>query len=533
FGLRAVPLTVAAGGALSPPLAAEPAAEAGSSPWLLVVESAHGTFGSVDFGELLHQAGTPLPSALPVLPGDDAELDVLVTRGAEVGGRLEARLLDTDGQPAATLPAEVLARRATDLPGFDRLRVRLPLDEVGVGSYFLTLAGEVDGRAVESAELPLVVTRDSGGGVLWTDIERRLSGGEVRAEVDLQGEGGRRRGRRNERAERAVATAYRAVLERLAAGERDGAAADLARIEGEVLAGVPDDPFAVLTRAQDGVLSALAARDAEALLPVALLHTDVYRRQRDESRFGLATRSRTQAIAAAERYAAASPIDEAEAFASGVLAMIGDELQRAQVRRSARDLLERATALDAENRFALLHLGAGLEKVADYAGAVTALRRLISVDPKAPEGRVRLAINLLRLGQTAEATTLLERLIGEDNPEWVLSLAYQTLATERLRGGDAAGAAALLRRGAARLPGQPRLRVQLAYALDRAGSPGEASDMLARLDGAGGGPSPRHQYNLWPEGGRDELERQLVQAGLVRLPRLAAALAALPREGSR
>jgi tetratricopeptide (TPR) repeat protein len=533
YGLRAVPLLVPSGPALSPPLVAEPAAGEEASSWFLVVESPHGAWGRIDFGEVLHRAGTPLPSALPVLPGDDAELDVLVAAGAAVGERLEARLLDNAGEPAATLPATVLARRATELPGFERLRVRLPLDELAVGSYYLTLAGDVGGTAATSAELPLVVTRDGGGAALWTEIERQLSGGEARAEIELGGEGRSRRGRRNERAERAVVAAYRAVLARLAGGDREGAAEDLARIESEVLAGVPEEPFAVLTLAQDRVQAMLVLSDPEALLPVALLHTDVYRRQRDASSFGLATRSRNQAVAAAERYAASSRIDEAESFASGVLATIGDELQRAQVRRTARELLERATALESDNRFALLHLAAGLEKVADYEGAVGVLRRLISVDPKAPEGRLRLAINLLRLGQAGEATTILDRLIAEDNPPWVLAIAYETLADVRLRGGDPAGAAALLRRGAARLPQAQRLLVQLAYALERAGQSGPASEVLTRLDGAAAGPSPRHQYNLWPEGGRDELVRRLVQAGLVRLPSLETALDAVPEESRR
>ncbi|HEX2164865.1 MAG TPA: hypothetical protein VHM02_13030, partial [Thermoanaerobaculia bacterium] len=216
FGLRAVPLTVPAGSAVSPPLAAEPAAGA-ESPWLLVLESPHGLFGRVDFGELLHRAGTPLPSALPVLPGDEAEIDLLITRGAAAPESFEARLLDVEGEPAATLAAPVLARSGTDLAGFDRLRLRLPLDELAVGSYFLTLAGVVDGREAISPELPLVVTRDTGGALVWTDVERRLSGGAASAELALGGqeEGGRRRGgARNERAERAVAAAYRAVLDR-------------------------------------------------------------------------------------------------------------------------------------------------------------------------------------------------------------------------------------------------------------------------------------------------------------------------------
>lgn len=521
FGLTHLPLSVSAGSALSPPLVAESAADAGDT-WLDVVEAPHGTYGAVDFGDLLQRAGTPLPSALPLLAGDQAELDVLITRGAQLPRRLTARLLDVAFQPAAAVPVSVVARSPTELEGFDRLRVRLPLDEIEFGSYHLTLEGEIDGIAIASPELPLVALRNVGGAVVWTDIQRRLAQGESAPPLELTDGRGRRH---DARVERAIVTAYRAVLQRLANGDRDGAAADLARIESEVVAAVPADPFAPLDAARRSVLDAIAAAEPEALLPVALLHADVYRRQRAQNEFGLGTRSRLHAAAAVERYAATSELQEAGAYASAVLATLGDELQRAQVQRAARELLERARTLDAENRYALLQLAVGMEKTADYAGAVGALRSLVAIDPKAPEGRLRLAINLLRIGQSGEATTVLDRLVREVNPDWVLTVAYETLAAERLRQGDAAAAAQLLRSAVGRLPGQPRLALQLAYALERDGRTREATEVLQRLEEAdSNGPSPRHQYHQWPQGDREALEQRLVQAGLVRLPRLSTAL---------
>jgi hypothetical protein len=123
----------------------------------------------------------------------------------------------------------------------------------------------------------------------------------------------------------------------------------------------------------------------------------------------------------------------------------------------------------------------------------------------------------------------------------VLTIAYETLAAERLRPrsqqADLARqnqAVGLLHQAVGRLPNQPRLALQLAYALERVGRPGDAAAVVARVSSRpDAGPSPRYFYNQWPDADRAEIERQLVQAGLVRLPRLARALAALPAGSSR
>lgn len=535
YGLRHVALSVPSGVSVSQPLAPDPLA-----PWLFVVESPHGAYGRVDYAALLQRAGTPPPSALPVIAGDRAELDVLLATGgaAEAPIDLEARFLDVAEEPAATAPVEILARRPTELPGFERLRIGVPLDALATGSYYLTLAGAAGGQALASPELPLVVLRQAQQAAVWTEIERQRSGAAPPAQLELgAGSPSRRRDPRGERVARAIERAYADVLARLAGGDREGAVDQLADIERQVAESqATQRPFEILAASQLAVVDRLAAADAESLLPVALLHAEAYRRQREAKSFGLASHSRVMALAAAERYAASSQIEEAARLASHVLAMIGDELQRGQVRKTAREVLERAVALDTENRFALVSLAAGLEKTADYQGAADQLRRLVVIDPKAPEGRLRLAINLLRLGQGTEGIPILRRLIDEDNPEWVLTIAYETLAAELLRERSQPAdlvrqnqAAGLLRQAVGRLPDQPRLALQLAYALERAGRPGEAAAVIARLSGRpDAGASPRHFYHQWPDGDRDEIERQLVQAGFVRLPRLTSALAALP-----
>jgi predicted Zn-dependent protease len=171
-------------------------------------------------------------------------------------------------------------------------------------------------------------------------------------------------------------------------------------------------------------------------------------------------------------------------------------------------------------------MAAGHEKFGHYREAVTYLRRLVEVDPKSAEGRLRLAINLIRTGATADGRAILRRLLAEANPPWVLSLAYQQLARERLDAGDPAGAAEMLQQAVDRLPGDQRLELAYAFALDRLGEPERASLRIARIDGGTPGESPRYLYNEWPDEGTAEVEALLETSTRVRLPRLAAALAA-------
>ena len=536
YGLAVQPLEVPDGAALLAPLAEEPEA-----PWLLVAEAPHGEAargelaaadGGLRFGELFRRAGTPVPSALPVFHGEAAELDLLLygAAGAPEPAQLEARLGEPGGGgEAVRLPANVVGREATDLPGFDRLRVSLPFGELPTGSYELSFtAPAIGGRELTSPALPVVVLRGESSATLWTDVQRQIAGGDAPrpAALDLEGSDARRWERQG-RVRRAVGDAYRAVLARLARGDREGALADLARIEKEVVETVANLPFELLHEAETGVLSGLAALDPEALLPVVPFSMAAYDRHRDALDYGLATHSRRIAESTAALFAAGSTAEGSAALAAGALAQLGAELQTAHVLVAAQALLERALVLDPANRFALLNLAAGREKTADYAGTVALLRRLVELDPKSPEGRVRLAINLLRLGETAEGTAILGRVIAENNPPWVLTLAYEELAAHHLAAGRAGEAAALLGQAAGRLPEQSRLVVQLAYALERAGRTTEAARAIQRL-GPGDGASPRHQYNRWPVEERQEISQRIAEAAMVRLPSLGAALERLP-----
>ncbi len=528
YALRELHLEVPDRPALLAPLVDEPPAH-----WVLVAEAPHDAAGEVPFADLFRRVGVGLPSALPVLQEDAAEISVPLygAAGVALPARLDARLEPSGDRPPLHVAAPVLERQAAVAPGLDRLRVRLPLADVPVGSYRLTLvAAGVGGSDLTTPELRLAVTHQRNQEVVWTDIQRRLSGAAPPPPVEL--DTGRRRAGR-ERLRRAVEAAYTQVLERRAAGDRSGALAALESIERQTLERAAEDAYQTLEEAEGAVATGLAAVDPEALLPVATFHAAAYRRYRDQRAYGLATRARNRAGAVAQLYATTRADPAAARLASALLASLGDELQRAQVRATAREVLGRAVELDPENGFALLNLAVGLEKQADYAPAVQVLQRLVANDPKSPEGRLRLAVNLERIGRTDEARTLLDRLVRESNPDWILTLAYETLGMELLRADRPADAVDLLRQAVARLPGQARLALELAYAEERAGHARAAAAAMAGFGTApAGAVSPRHQYNLWPEGGREELVRRLDEATLVRQPSLAAALARLP-EGRR
>lgn len=421
------------------------------------------------------------------------------------------------------------------------LEIRIPL-EVPPGRYRLrVLVRDPASRRYGLRVLPLEVPGDGPGpsgplaeswgarvqpaGTAGPDVQLATRGDPPGAELDVRSRPRRARAARRELS-RAVESAYRGVLERLAAGDPEGAAEDLLRIEAQTLDDHEEGGLALIREVESRVHEELIATDPEALVPVARLHQEALRGNRARHRFALATHDRRMLIAAAEGYARAGG-EGAAPIAAAFLAALGDGLQQAKLYRSARSHLLRAVELDADNAFALLQLALGLERTGEYARTVDLLERLVAADPKAPEARLRLGINLVRVGRDGEGLAALERLTREQNPDWVLTVAWETVAMARLRSGDPAGAVELLERARARLPEEQRLAVQLAYALERAGRRAEAHRLLAGLEGSPDGePSPRHVYSLWPSGGREETEELLAQAALLRLPALRRALAA-------
>jgi len=174
----------------------------------------------------------------------------------------------------------------------------------------------------------------------------------------------------------------------------------------------------------------------------------------------------------------------------------------------------------------LLELGAYRERRGEYDEAVALLERLTDVAPDTREGRLRLAVNLRRVGRAADAGRTLRQLLEGPVSDWVAVIATEELADLYVRGGRFATAVGVLEQGIRRFPERSRLRIQLAYALDRLGEAKRTAAVLDRLDPrpATAGRSPRFVYNRLSSDDRARVRETLVREANARLASLAAAL---------
>jgi tetratricopeptide (TPR) repeat protein len=85
------------------------------------------------------------------------------------------------------------------------------------------------------------------------------------------------------------------------------------------------------------------------------------------------------------------------------LAYLGDTEMKLGNNEKAGALLKQAIHLRGDLRFAYIDMGVLLTEQKDYAGAVTALRKAIALDPKEADAHYRLAHALQAMGQSREA----------------------------------------------------------------------------------------------------------------------------------
>ena len=538
YGVRAVPLELpapagaagtaseAAGAAgpariVAPPLFAEP-----PGSWVLVGDAPTADHPQSGIAAVA-ASNASLPSAQPVISGDRGAVLELLTRNVPAGEPTPSAVLtDAEGR-AHPIAARFVSRAAADVPGLERIRLAIAPTGVEPGHYHLEMALTAGGQRLAAPPLAIVVAAAGGGdedGRTWASLGGRV--GAPAAGPDLSRVRTGRRGPLSDRALSALANAYREALARLPVGD-EGPEAMMAFETGAL--GKLGDDVGKLDDGELAMLGQLAKRDPNALVPAVALHLDLYARYLTVKNYYLAVHSRDLVERISELYARSASDDGSRALVARALTRLGVALQEAQLVARARTLLEKAVTYDSKDPTALLALSLGDEKLGEYGKAVVSLKRLVEVDPKSAEGRLRLAINLDRTGDPAAGRALLRRLVAEDNPRWVLSLAYQQLARERLDAGAPAEAAHLLAEAVDRLPGDGRLEIALAYARDRAGDPAAARAAVDRLVATGwrDGPTPRLRYNEWPEEGAERSAELLRRNARARLGALAAALDSL------
>ena len=332
---------------------------------------------------------------------------------------------------------------------------------------------------------------------------------------------------------------YRAALDRFAHGKTEQAILELVELESRVAVEI-DSNLDPIWKAKLSVIRDLLRSGPELLVPVSQLHEQAYLAHLERGAYLLAGHSRTLTMELAELYAERAVGSRANRVASEVMTSMAGHLHAAFAHGRASTLYRRAIELDPTNGAARLGLAGIFERQGEYEKATPLLREIEAAGPAADEGRLRLAIQLIRLGEPAEAEahllTLIEQPIKE--PRWIYSLAYQQLARLLMDREEFESAVELLEGATRALRGDPTLPILLAYVSDRSGRPSGKAELTMALREAGGPDtdSPRYRYSQMPRHALEELRASLRGESAAQLPVLAQALSdgpTLASAGSR
>ncbi|MCG8459929.1 MAG: tetratricopeptide repeat protein, partial [Holophagales bacterium] len=237
----------------------------------------------------------------------------------------------------------------------------------------------------------------------------------------------------------------------------------------------------------------------------------------------------------ADLYVKRARSEGAQVVAARALASLGGHLQAAG-RTMSLELFQQAVVFDPSNEAALLGLASYFEKRGGpYETSTLYLRQLVEHRPQSREGRLRLAVNLLRIadlpGEVApearrsEAVTLFEGLLEGEETDWIHSLAAQELARHHASSGRTDQALEVLRDALERLPGDQKLHVQMAFLLDSSRLTRRARKIAERLTVQATYPdtAPRGLYNQWPTSALFSDRRELQEGAARRLDVLSGA----------
>lgn len=538
YSLRVLPLAVPA--ADGKPLLLHPLFSDPRGRWVLARPPDGSEVLDRSLAPLLVDEGWGLPSSLPLLAGGRTRRVALLGRGLPAEPSISLEIRTEMGKKVQEIPGRVAERSRTSGPAPERLLCDFDLPRLETGRYRVVLSVTGPSGRVETPELTVLYLGVEGeiadiaaGELIWAQL-RRL-GGETSspatiADIADTAEAPKGR-RRSAELERIARQGYEEALRGLASGSPvEQVVSRLAEVEAGIYRQAPQSAES-LREVELETAQRLGKEDPEVLFLLAVFHAELYRSLRERKELYLAESARRTSADLAAAYAERGG---SGSIAAQALLSLGADLLMSGVQSASRSLLDRALTLDGRNEAAGLFLAASHERDGDYPRAAEILERVVQAHPGSAEARLRLGVNLDRVGRTAEAREILQRLTAEPVPEWVKTVAFQELVRLHLRADRRKEAIALLRQAVSRLPGQAQLAVQLAYLLDRQGSAGAARELLDGIRAAStAGGSPRHRYGQWPAAALDEVRRSLTQQSLLRLAALARAMEGVPARGGR
>ena len=478
------------------------------------------------------------PSARPILaPGAEASLRIAGWRLGTADLRLQmfrrvVADLQEKKEKVADLPVRVTERR----PGPGELEIFTVTFQPGnlePGEYELRAAiprSQADLRGDDFSLATRVVLFSGGArGSVWAALN---SAGQ-QPEPQAARKAGPAPEQRRKPPLGSIRTSYREALARLAAGDPEAAAATVRALETSLLTGKGRHASDDVAEIEADLVRELARKQPEILEPVFMLHQRLYRRAAGDHDYLLMSHAREVAQRIAAVHAELHPTPEGRARTARLLLGLAADLLKTAPPALRERTYQRILELDETSSDALLCRAVDQERQGRYAAAADTLERLVRFHPGHGEGRLRLAVNRLRLGDAREGRVLLEELVRTPPGETdrigapVLRLAHQELVRHLTGEGELAEAERLARAGLERSPGDEKLLLQLAMIQDLRHDARGARETLAPLADLSHPPEPlsaRHAYNTLPLHRLEALRDELATSATVHFADLAAAL---------
>lgn len=299
------------------------------------------------------------------------------------------------------------------------------------------------------------------------------------------------------RAARRLGKDYRQVLASLEKGSDEATQIALFELESSALGIGKLKRLTMMRTAELAIAKDLSRDNPEVLLPILTLHADTHQLYRARRLYSLTFHARAMVEILAELYA---ELGGSPTTTANVMASLAGYLQESNLLASSRRLYQRGLQHDPEAPAALLGLAASFEKYGGYTEAIEILERLVVAAPELEEARLRLAINLQRVGRRPRARELLLSITETEPFTWTAAVAFEEIAQDYLEEDEARPAADLLQRAIAGSPDRQGLRLLLAHVYDRLGRPQLALEQLQQVEALSGSrpSSERFLYDSWP-----------------------------------